>query len=157
MALDFGPKGQVLVLFSWTSRHGGASNWERRNLMEANARTFWTSFFDGFTMAGIFGQARIPGDATRLFAEEPEGLPEYENVEQSEKRPLRYEDCRVAEKIPDWLDRKSREQVEGMIRRGEEFRVFHIGPAPDRANYLTTRIHTSDLRRHLSSSVSAKA
>lgn len=31
-------------------------------------RTFWASFLDGFTMTGIFGDLRIPGAATRVFA-----------------------------------------------------------------------------------------
>ena len=35
-------------------------------------KTFWTSFFDGFTMADIFGDLRIPGMPDRIFAEESE-------------------------------------------------------------------------------------
>jgi hypothetical protein len=34
--------------------------------------TFWTSFFDGLTGEGIFGDLRRPGAPTRLFAPEPE-------------------------------------------------------------------------------------
>jgi hypothetical protein len=33
-------------------------------------RTFWPSFLDGFTMAGIFGDLRIPGAPDRIFEEE---------------------------------------------------------------------------------------
>jgi hypothetical protein len=31
------------------------------------SRSFWTSFFDGFTGEGLFGELRIPGFPTRLF------------------------------------------------------------------------------------------
>jgi len=37
----------------------------------AAAKTFWASFFDGFTGDGIFGDLQIPGTPTRLFKEEP--------------------------------------------------------------------------------------
>ena len=37
-----------------------------------SVKTFMTSFFDGFTMAGIFGDLRIPGVPDRMFEEEPE-------------------------------------------------------------------------------------
>jgi hypothetical protein len=33
------------------------------------AKTFFSGFFDGFSMAGLFGFLRIPGDPPRLFAE----------------------------------------------------------------------------------------
>lgn len=36
------------------------------------ARAFWTSFFDGLTLEGMFGDLRIPGAPTRMFAPEPE-------------------------------------------------------------------------------------
>jgi hypothetical protein len=37
-----------------------------------SARTFWTSFLDGFTGEGILGDLRIPGTPTRLFKPDPE-------------------------------------------------------------------------------------
>ena len=40
----------------------------------AAAKTFWTSFLDGLTGEGIFGDLRIPGSPTRLFKEEPSEL-----------------------------------------------------------------------------------
>ena len=42
-----------------------------------SVRTFMTSFFDGFTLAGIFGDLRIPGAPNRIFKEEG---PEHEQV-----------------------------------------------------------------------------
>lgn len=41
---------------------------------KGEGQAFWTSFLDGFTMSGLFGNARIPGDSTRMFAEEPAAL-----------------------------------------------------------------------------------
>ena len=35
-------------------------------------KTFMTSFLDGFTGEGIFGDLRIPGASDRMFKEEPE-------------------------------------------------------------------------------------
>lgn len=35
-------------------------------------KTFMTSFLDGFTGKGIFGDLRIPGAPDRMFKEEPE-------------------------------------------------------------------------------------
>jgi len=40
----------------------------------AATKTFWTSFLDGLTGAGIFGDLRIPGTPTRLFKEDSEEL-----------------------------------------------------------------------------------
>jgi hypothetical protein len=37
----------------------------------AAAKAFWISFLDGLSMAGIFGQLRIPGDPVRLFDPAP--------------------------------------------------------------------------------------
>lgn len=36
------------------------------------SKAFWTSFFDGLTLEGMFGDLRIPGAPTRMFAPEPE-------------------------------------------------------------------------------------
>jgi hypothetical protein len=35
-------------------------------------KPFWTSFFDGFTGEGIFGDLRLPGSPTRMFRSEEE-------------------------------------------------------------------------------------
>jgi hypothetical protein len=37
-----------------------------------SVKTFMTSFLDGLTLEGIFGDLRIPGAPDRLFKEEPE-------------------------------------------------------------------------------------
>jgi len=34
------------------------------------AKPFWTSFFDGLTGEGIFGDLRVPGSPTRMFISE---------------------------------------------------------------------------------------
>jgi hypothetical protein len=41
-------------------------------IIMAVARTFWTSFFDGFTGEGIFGDLSLPDAPTRLFKPEPQ-------------------------------------------------------------------------------------
>jgi hypothetical protein len=41
---------------------------------------FWTSFFDGFTLAGIFGDLRRPGAPDRLFEPEPEEEPQARTI-----------------------------------------------------------------------------
>jgi hypothetical protein len=38
----------------------------------AAAKPFWTSFFDGLTGEGIFGDLRLPGSPTRMFKPEPQ-------------------------------------------------------------------------------------
>ena len=35
-------------------------------------QSFWNSFIDGFTLEGIVGDLRIPGDPTRMFKPESE-------------------------------------------------------------------------------------
>lgn len=45
-----------------------------------SVRTFLTSFFDGFTGEGTFGDPRIPGVSDRIFKEE-----EPENVQSIEE------------------------------------------------------------------------
>lgn len=39
---------------------------------DMSVRTFVTSFLDGLTGEGIFGDLRIPGTPDRMFEEEPE-------------------------------------------------------------------------------------
>lgn len=39
---------------------------------DMSVRTFMTSFWDGLTGEGIFGDLRIPGLPDRIFKEEPE-------------------------------------------------------------------------------------
>jgi hypothetical protein len=52
-----------------------------------DARTFWNSFIDGFTLEGISGDLRIPGEPIRLFK------PELEDVEsETEESTLPSED-----------------------------------------------------------------
>jgi hypothetical protein len=41
----------------------------------AAAKTFWTSFLDGFTGEGIFGDLRLSGAPTRIFKPEPQADP----------------------------------------------------------------------------------
>jgi hypothetical protein len=37
-----------------------------------SARTFWTSFLDGLTGEGIFGDLRVPDQPITMFTPEPE-------------------------------------------------------------------------------------
>jgi hypothetical protein len=39
------------------------------------AKHFWTSFVDGLTGEGMFGDLRPPGSPTRMFQPEPAGQP----------------------------------------------------------------------------------
>lgn len=49
-------------------------------------KTFWPSFLDGFTMAGIFGDLRIPGLPDQMFDEEPEPAQETEKDSVTDER-----------------------------------------------------------------------
>lgn len=36
-----------------------------------DVKDFWTGFFDGFTLKGLFGRLRLPSAPTTTFKEEP--------------------------------------------------------------------------------------